>query len=92
MQMRMLANSKSVGAGVAVVGGDDLAKYRVSDIDDDATPNYYGFVDASGAWYIMKEDTTAKTYRYLGGRSDYTTNWTNRASLTYTYFNLAHII
>ncbi len=91
MQMRMLSHG-SGGSGVAVVGGNDLEKYKVSDIDDDASPNYYGFIEKSGAWYILKEDTSAKTYRYVGGRSAYTTNWTNRASLTYTYFNAANII
>ena len=90
MQMRTLRTG-STGAGVAMIGGDDLAKYKVSDVDDDASPNYFGFMDAAGAWYILKEDTTAKTYRYIAGKTDYTTNWTNRASLTYTYFNLARI-
>lgn len=69
---------------------DILAQYRVVDKDDDASPNYYGFVDSIGNWYILKETVSAgaDTYRYCKGGSDYSTNWTNRASLTYDYFDL----
>ena len=54
--------------------------YRISDIDDDATPNYYGFLKADGSWYILKETVSAgaNTYRYVAGSSGY--NWSNRAS------------
>lgn len=70
------------------ISSDTLASYRISDKDDDASPNYYGFVNADGAWYILKETVSAgaDTYRYAAGSSDYTTNWTNRASLSYGYF------
>ena len=66
------------------------SNYKISDKDDDASPNYYGFLNASGGWYIMKEIVSAgaDTYRYIKGSSDYTTNWTNRASLSYDYFNV----
>lgn len=62
--------------------------YHISDIDDASTVKYYGFVDADGNWYIMKEDTSVspKTYRYVSGNVDYTTNFTDRASLSYNYF------
>jgi hypothetical protein len=64
------------------------ARYSIADKDADASPNYYGFTDAFGAWYIMKETVSAgaDTYRYCKGANDYTTNWTNRASLSYDYF------
>ncbi|HHD92284.1 MAG TPA: hypothetical protein ENL06_01500 [Candidatus Portnoybacteria bacterium] len=58
--------------------------YHISDIDD-SSPAYYGFVDKDGNWYIMKEDTG--TYRYCKGTTDYSTNWSNRASLTYDYYD-----
>ena len=64
---------------------DPLAKYKFADLDDDASPNYYGATDSEGNWYILKEDTSAKTLRYATGDSDYTTNWTGRVSLTYQY-------
>ena len=67
--------------------GDET--YFVSDKDDDSSPNYYGFLDKDGNWYIMKEvvATGADTYRYIKGTSGYTTNWTNRTTLTYDYYN-----
>lgn len=67
---------------------DTLSKYVIADKDDDASPNYYGFTDKEGNWYIMRETISsgADTYRYTKGESNYDTNWTNRASLTYDYF------
>jgi len=62
---------------------DPLAKYKISDTDDDAEPNYFGFVTTDGKWYILKEEN--KTYRYIFGTEDYSTNWTGRAGLTYGY-------
>jgi len=60
--------------------------YKISQIDD-ASPAYYGFVNKAGAWFIMKEDSSGN-YRYTKGASSFSTNWTNRASLTYDYFNI----
>lgn len=70
---------------------DTLVNYALSDVDADASPNYYGYLRCDGAWYILKETISAgaDTYRYYFGTSDYTTNWTNRASLTYVYFDSA---
>jgi hypothetical protein len=72
--------------GQLIVGG--VGQYVLSDKDDDASPNYYGYVDKDGNWYIMKETVSAgnDTYRFIKGSSDYTTNWTNRISLSYDYF------
>ena len=64
-----------------------VSGYNISEVDDAANPKYYGFLGFSGRWYIMKEDTTTKTYRYAAGTSNYPTAWTNRASLTYDYFD-----
>lgn len=71
------------------VTSSDLAGYTLSDKDDDASPNYYGYLAKDGSWYIMKETVVAgaDTYRFIKGASGYTTNWTNRASLSYDYFN-----
>lgn len=67
-----------------------LGQYQVSDTDEAAaSPQYYGFLGKEGHWYIMKVINTAgvKTYRYIQGHSDYDTNWTGRAGLTYGYFD-----
>ena len=67
-------------------GTPDLDGYAISEIDDAGNPAYYGYINKNGNWFIMQENVAAKTYRYAKGASDYTTNWTNRASLTYDYF------
>jgi hypothetical protein len=72
---------------------DILASYKCADVDADASPNYYGFVDKDGNWYILKETISAgaDTYRYAKGGSGYDTAvtgaWATRASLTYGYFH-----
>lgn len=62
--------------------------YSITDKDNDGTPNYYGYTNQFGAWYIMKETVSAgaDTYRYAKGTSGYTTAWTGRVDLTYDYF------
>jgi len=47
--------------------------------------SYYGYLDKDGNWYIMKRTSTAVTY--AKGITAYSTNWTNRASLSYDYFD-----
>lgn len=63
----------------------ELGSYEISDTDDDAEPNYYGYLKSSGEWYIMKEESG--TYRYAKGDDGYTTAWTARASQSYDYFD-----
>ena len=69
----------------------NLLKYSISEIDDDASPNYYGFERSNGAWYILKETISpgANTYRYAAGSSDLATSWGNRAT-TVTYDTFAN--
>lgn len=64
----------------------ELGVYEISDIDDDAEPNYYGYLKSDGSWYIMKE--VSSTYRYCKGDDGYATVWTGRASQSYDYFNV----
>lgn len=64
--------------------------YKITEVDD-STPAYYGFLDKTGRWFIMKEDSTATPYySYTKGDSNFTnatTGWPNRANLTYGYFD-----
>ncbi|MFC1654042.1 hypothetical protein ACFL1M_04310 [Patescibacteria group bacterium] len=60
--------------------------YEVSEIDDSGTDTYYGFVHTNGSWYITKEDTTG-AFRYIRGSTSFSTSWTNRAGLSYDYYN-----
>jgi len=60
--------------------------YKISRLDD-STPAYYGFSNKDGAWFIMKEDSSGN-YTYTVGSSDFSTNWTGRAGLSYgEYFD-----
>ncbi len=61
--------------------------YKITNVDD-SSPAYYGFVDKTARWFIMKEDSSSGTYRYTKGTTNFASNWTNRASLTYDYFNV----
>ncbi len=71
--------------GNAVVS---LSGYNISNIDADATPNFYGFERADGAWYILKETLVAgaDVYEYLKGSSDLATTWATRATESYDTF------
>lgn len=60
------------------------AGYLVTEIDD-AEIAHFGFTNKLGAWYIMKQNTD-NSYRYVRGDRDFSSNWANRASLKYDYF------
>ncbi len=62
-------------------------KYRPADDDDNGNPEYYGFTDRFGNWYIEKFDSDNGSHRYARGSSDYITNWNNRTDLGYNYFH-----
>lgn len=61
------------------------ATFLLADEDETATYSYTGFQDKDGRWYIVRESLASGAYRYASGNNNYTTNWTNRASLTYNY-------
>ncbi len=65
---------------------DPVAKFHLSDIAR-GDPEYWGYLDKDGNWYIMKDGRSAGTRRFARGTSDYSANFTNRANLTYSYFN-----
>jgi len=59
--------------------------YGITQIDD-SSPSYYGFVNKEGSWYITRE-TDDGAYRYSKGAIDFSSNWLNRDSLSYGYFD-----
>lgn len=79
------------GNATTLLSKDDVLDcYQTSDIDQaSSTVTYIGKVDRAGNWFIQKIDSTSgTTFRFIKGTSDYTTNWTIRASLTYDYFHI----
>jgi len=65
-----------------------LDKYAISRDDSTTTTEYYGFVDITGAWYIMKIDTTTGIYLYAKGTTNFMVEWGNRATtVVYDEFN-----
>lgn len=75
---------------VEVSGDDPLTGYRISDRDSDGSDgyNYFGYLDANGGYYIMREQLSNGAYRYSKGAADYESAWTNRANQTYGYFSI----
>ena len=76
--------------GVQSNNSSDRAKqptdgYKISEIDD-STPSYFGFIETTGKWFIMQETETG-SFRYTKGDNDFTSNWTNRDTLKYEYYD-----
>jgi hypothetical protein len=60
--------------------------FEKGDEDSDSIPEFFGFTSPVGDnWKIYKTHDGLNWY-YAVGDSDYTTNWTNRASLTYAAY------
>lgn len=60
--------------------------YKISQIDNTDYPHYYGYVNLTGAWYVMNEDASGN-YRYAKGDENFSLNWDGRSGLTYDYFD-----
>lgn len=74
----MVQNQKSI---------DQLMEgFKIAEIDN-ADISYYGFMATNGAWYIMKANTGAGSFRYVRGESNFPANWKNRKTLTYDYLD-----
>lgn len=74
--------------------------FEISDQDvTGPTYLYYGYLTQDGNWNIQRQDNTSATvnpFRYAtvknnSGYNSYPSAWTDRASLTYDYFNVAGI-
>lgn len=61
--------------------------FQASDKDTSANPViYYGLVNHLGWWIIIKDNVSTGATRYAAGQGNYSTSWTDRASLTYGYY------
>lgn len=61
--------------------------YGITHIDNSTYPAYYGFVDKTGAWYVMQENPQ-NSFSYSKGVATFSTNWTGRSGLTYASFDV----
>lgn len=66
-----------------------LDNYRLANYDDSSDPQYFGFLNPEGAYYVMKltENGSAVDATYSVGATGY--NFSNRASLSYSTFDNA---
>ena len=68
--------------------GGHTPEYLTHEMDEANDTKYYGYISYAGAWIIQRIVTSTGEVRYCKGKDGFSTNWTNRASLTYNYFNL----
>lgn len=61
--------------------------YKVTEISTDESSYYYGFVNKDGNWYVMREDPTEGSFRYVKGDINFSSGWKKRESLKYDYFH-----
>ena len=69
---------------------ENLEGYILSTIDDTSSIVYKGYIRRDGNWFIKQVDdsvTNITITKYIKGGSDFSTNWTNRVSLTYNYID-----
>lgn len=88
---------RSLGSGTALnnypaqnenntVQASPTEGYNISEIDEGIV-TYYGFINNTGGWLIMKEDTDTSSFRYAKGNSNFPKNWNSREILKYDYFH-----
>lgn len=93
MAMDVVLQGGSVGSSVVIDLGDKINTfdlYQLNDLEDAATA-YFGLSDKDGKWLVKKFVDAAGTMRYANESNnptvtDYSTGWTNRATLNYNLF------
>lgn len=93
MAMDVVLQGGSVGSSVVIDLGDKINTfdlYQLNDLEDAAT-SYFGLSDKDGKWLLKKFVDAAGTMRYANESNnptvtDYSTAWTNRATLNYNLF------
>ena len=76
--------------GKIITSSNSTEEFSINDVDDaSSTTSYIGLAKSDGTWLIRKVvDSTTFSIRYANvsnnsSYTDYSTAWTNRASLTY---------
>lgn len=81
-----VALKDSTGAAIDPAIKQPTDGYKISEVDADSSPAYYGYLEKTGKWFIMKEEDTG-AYRYTRGDTDFAGNWTDRDELEYDYYD-----
>jgi hypothetical protein len=76
--------SRAYGGDIYDIPPDSATATQEFTEYDGTDPMYIGNKAANGSWTIQQYSSSAKTLRYCVGMQDYTTNWANRAILTYS--------
>lgn len=58
-------------------------RFILAETDTAGTPQYFGYEDEHGNWYIAQN--TSGAWRYVTGTSGFSTAWTNRSGQSYGY-------
>lgn len=67
------------------LGISTFKEYEFTDLNG-TDPMYIGYTAKDGRWFIKKFTPSDGKMRFIKGDTDYTTNWTGRAGLTFDYF------
>jgi hypothetical protein len=93
MAMDVVLQGGSVGSSVVIDLGDKINTFDLYQLNDlvDAATSYFGLSDKDGKWLVKKFIDAAGTMRYANESNnptvtDYSTAWTNRATLNYGLF------
>jgi len=87
---RVTTRAKSIDNLGNVAGSDVLAGYKPIQRDENpGGTSYYGMIASDGSWVILREtiSSTVTTDAYAIGTSNFSSNWANRATLTYSSFD-----
>lgn len=57
----------------------------ITNLDESGDTKYYSYVRPDGSWVIMQSSSSGTVFKYAIGNKDYSTRWTNRASLNYKF-------
>lgn len=83
----------SVGSSVVIDLGDKINTFDLYQLNDftDAATSYFGLSDKDGTWLVKRLIDASGTMRYANESNnptvtDYSTAWTNRATLNYDLF------
>jgi hypothetical protein len=79
----------AINAISTTITNSSLIEYEFRYKDDVTDPQYFGYEDPTGKWYIMRLTSDSIAEYYASTTSDIDTEWDNRAGFTYTTFRNA---